>query len=78
MATYTTPPKKTTRGISQTQSLFYQHYVVAAVLQKLLVEMGDSGQDLGENLGGAQTDSNPPETQQQETTPRKVPGVCAQ
>ena len=76
MATYTTPHKKTTCGISQTQSLFYQDYVVAAGLQKLHVAMGDSGQNLGENLGGVQTDSNPPETQQQETTPQKVP-ECA-
>ena len=62
-----------TRGISQSYSIFDQDYVVAAGLQELLMGMGDAGKNLSENLGGVQTDSDPLETKQLETTPEIMP-----
>ena len=56
---------------------FDQDYVVAAGLQELLMGMGDAGKNLSENLGGVQTDSNPLETKQLETTPEIMP-ACTQ
>ena len=54
--------KETICGISQSYLPFDQDYVVAAGLQELLLEMGDGGKNLNENLGVVQTDSDPLET----------------
>ena len=59
-------------GISQSYLAFDPDYVAAAGLQELLMGMGDGGKNLSENLGGVQTDSDPPETQQLETTPEII------
>ena len=59
------------------QSIVYQDYVLAAMLQELLMVMGHGGQILSESLGAVQTDFDPPDTQQIETTPQTMP-ACAQ
>ena len=50
--------------------------MVAAGLQELLMGMRDGGKNLCENLGGVQTDSDPPEAQQLETTPGIIPSYA--
>ena len=51
--------------------------MVAAGLQELLMGMGDGGKNPNESLGGIETDSVPPETQQLETAQRIMP-ACTQ
>ena len=49
---------------------------MTAGLQELLMGMGHGGINLSENLWGIQTDSDPPETQQLETTPEIMPAYA--
>ena len=69
--------KEIIHGISQSYSVFDEDYVVAAELQELRMGIGDGGKNLDESLMGIQTDSDPPETRQLQTTPEIMP-ACAQ